>query len=157
MGCAYGSWHSINSTNSSAKGASTRSASEKSTKHTNRLLQHQHDVHQHEKKKTKYKKYQARITALSYLIKTNIKEYFVSAHKNSSTRFCLVNPIALIDYIQTNYEPSLPKNTIERDCIGCKRYPTTPIAVLFTCIEDCKLFAKAGEEPFTNKKILCSV
>ena len=34
--------------------------------------------------------------------------------------------------------------------------PTTPIAVLFTCIEDCKIFAKSGEETFTEKNILCS-
>ena len=33
-----------------AKGASTISALEKYTEHTNRLLQHQHDVCQHEKK-----------------------------------------------------------------------------------------------------------
>ena len=33
-------------------------------------------------------------------------------------------------------------------------YLTTPIAVLFTCIEDCKLFSKAVEEPFTENYIL---
>ena len=37
----------------SVKGASTRAASEKSTEHMNRLLQHQPDVRQHEKEKTK--------------------------------------------------------------------------------------------------------
>ena len=34
--------------------------------------------------------------------------------------------------------------------------PTTPIAVLFTHIEYCKLFSEDGEEPFTEKNILCS-
>ena len=58
----------------SAKGASTRSASEKSTEHTNRLLQHQHDVLQHERKKTKYEKYQAGLTALRNLITSNTDE-----------------------------------------------------------------------------------
>ena len=58
----------------SAKGASPISASEISTEHTSRLLQHQHDVRQHEKKKTKYKKYQAGLMALRNLITSNIKE-----------------------------------------------------------------------------------
>ena len=33
---------------------------------------------------------------------------------------------------------------------------TTPIVVIFTRIEDCKLFYKAGEEPFVEKNILQS-
>ena len=34
--------------------------------------------------------------------------------------------------------------------------PTTPIAVIFTHIEGCTLFAESGKEPFTKKNILCS-
>ena len=87
----------------SAKGASTRSASEKSTEHMNRLLQHQPNVRQHEKEKTKYEKYQAGLTVLRNLITTNIEESVVSAHNNSITGFCLVGTIVLMDYTQTNY------------------------------------------------------
>ena len=109
MGRGYRSCNIISSTNGSTKVASKIWASEKYTKHTNRLLQHQHDLRQHDKKKTKYEKYQAEVTALRNLITTNIEEYFVSAHKNSITRFRLVDPIALMDYIQTNYGTVLPK------------------------------------------------
>ena len=56
------------------KGASTRSSLKEYTEHTNSLLQHKHNVCQHEKKKTKYKKYQAGLTALRNLIARNIKE-----------------------------------------------------------------------------------
>ena len=48
---------------------------DKYTKHTNCLLQH--NVFQHEKKKTKYDKYQALLTALRNLIKINIFEPFL--------------------------------------------------------------------------------
>ena len=57
----------------SAEGASTRSVSEKSTEHTNCPLQHQYDVRQHDKKKTKYKKYQAGLTEIHNLITINTK------------------------------------------------------------------------------------
>ena len=83
----------------SAKGASTRSASEKSTEHMNRLLQHQPNVRQHEKEKTKYEKYQAGLMALRNLITTNIKESFVPANNNSITGFCIVDPTILMGYI----------------------------------------------------------
>ena len=86
----------------SAKGASTISASEKSTEHMNRLLQHQPDVRQHEKEKTKKEKYQAGLMALPNLITTNIEESFVSAHNSSITGFCLVGPILPMDYILIN-------------------------------------------------------
>ena len=92
-----------------AEGASTRSALEKYNKHTDFLLQHQHNVFQHKKKKTKYKKYQAGLTALRNLITSNIKESFVLAHNNIITGFCLVDPIVLMDYIRTNYGTVLPK------------------------------------------------
>ena len=92
-----------------AKGESTRSASEESTKHTNCLLKNQHDVRQKKNKKMKYEKYQAGLTALRNLITTNIEESFVSAHKNSITGFCLVDTNVLMDYIQTNYGTVLPK------------------------------------------------
>ena len=62
MGRAYGSWHSTSSANDLRQGR----------KHMNCLLQNQHNVCQHEKKKTKYEKYQAGLTALRNLIKTNI-------------------------------------------------------------------------------------
>ena len=99
----------------SAKGALTRPASEKYAEHMNRLLQHQPDVRQHEKEKTKYDKYQAGLTALCNLITTNIEEFFVSAHNNIITGFRLVGPIVLMDYIQTNYWTVLPKKLQENE------------------------------------------
>ena len=61
----------------SDEGKTTRSSSDKSTKHTNRPLKHQQDVRQHEKKKTKYEKYQAGLTLLRNLITSNIEESYV--------------------------------------------------------------------------------
>ena len=123
----------------------------------NCLLEHQHNVRQHEKKKTKYKKYEAGLTALRNLITSNNQESFVSAHKNRITGFCLFDTIILMDYIQTNYGIVHPKQ-IQHNWIALNAQwdPTTLIAVLFTRIEDCKIFAKAGEDPLTEKKILCS-
>ena len=68
----------------SAEGAPTISELKKFAKHTNCLLQHQHDVCQQKKKKTKYKKYQAGLMTLRNLIKTNNEEFSISAHNNNS-------------------------------------------------------------------------
>ena len=99
----------------SDKGASTISASEESTEHTNRLLQHQHDVRQHEKKKPKYKKYQAGLTAIRNLITSNTEESFVSKNNNRITGFRIVDPFVLMDYTRTNYGSVLPKQLQEND------------------------------------------
>ena len=58
-----------------------------------------------------------------------------------------------MEYIRTNYGTVLPKQLQENDiALDAQWDQTTPITVLFTRIEDCKLFAEAGEEPFTDKK-----
>ena len=75
----------------------------------NRLLQHQHDVIQNEKDKTKYKKYRAGLAALRNLITTKIVESFVSEHNNSITGFFLDNTIFRMAYIRTNYVTVIPK------------------------------------------------
>ena len=139
----------------SSEGASTRSASKKSTEHTNLLLQHQHDVRQQDKKKTKYEKYQAGLTALCNPITRNIKEYFVSAHNNIITGFHLVNTIVLMEYIQTNYRTDLMKKLQENDTILDAQWdPTTLIAVLFTRIEDCKIFFQNCRRAIQQENIL---
>ena len=62
-----------------------------------------------------------------------------------------------MDYILTNYgnvpQKQIQDNEIELDS---QWDLITPIAVLFTHIEDCKLFAKAGEYPFTGENIIFS-
>ena len=111
----------------------------------NFLLQHQHDVCQHKKKKTKYKKYQAGLTALRNLITSNIKESFVLAHNNRITEFRLFDPIFLMENIQTNYVTVLLKQLQENGIVFDEQwYPTNPITLIFTRIEYFKLFAKAG-------------
>ena len=106
----------------------------------NHLLQYQHNVRQHDKKKTKYEKHQSGLTALCNLITRNNKESFVSEHNNGITGFHLSNTIFLMDYIQTNYRTVLPKQLQENEiALDAQWDPTTPIAVLFTHIEDCKL------------------
>ena len=58
-------------------------------------------------------------------------------------------------YIRTNYGTVLPEKLQDNEISLYAQWDlTTPVAVLFTRIEDCKLFAKAGEEPFTEKNIL---
>ena len=90
--------------------------------------------------------------ALRNLITTNIKESFVPANKNSITGFCIVGHIALMDYIRTNYGTVTPKKLQDNEiALDAQCDPTTPIAVLFTPIEDCKLFNESGEEPLTEK------
>ena len=128
---------------------------DKSTEHTNFLLQHQHNVRQRDKKKTKYEKYQAGITALRNLITSNIEESFVSEHNNSITEFHCVYHIVLVAYIRTNYGTVLLKQLQYNDIVLDAQWdPTTPIVVLFTHIEDWKLFAKTEEDSFTEKNIL---
>ena len=62
-----------------------------------------------------------------------------------------------MDYIWTNYGTVLLKQLQDNDItLDSKWYLTTPITLLFTRIEDDKLFSKAGEEPFTEENILCS-
>ena len=95
--------------------------------------------------------------AIRILITSKTKESFVSEHNTSITGFRLVNPIILIEYIQTNYRTVLPKQLHYNEiALDAKWYPTTPIVDLFTRIEGCKLFFKAGEETFTEKNILIS-
>ena len=62
-----------------------------------------------------------------------------------------------MDYIQTNYGTVLPKQLQDNEiALDAQWDPTTPIAVLFTRIEDFKLLSKAGEDPFTDKYIFRS-
>ena len=62
-----------------------------------------------------------------------------------------------MEYIRTNYGTVLPKQLQENDiALDAQWDLTTPITVLLTSIEYCKLFAKSVEEPFTEKNILCS-
>ena len=125
----------------------------KSTEHMNSLLQHQHDVRQHDKKKTKYEKYQVGLMALCNLITSNIEEYFVLAHTNSITWFSLVDPIFLMFFIWTNYGTVLLKQLQDNYIsLDAQWDLNTTITVLFNHIEDCKLFAKYGEEPLIEKK-----
>ena len=93
--------------------ASTRSASEKSTKPTNFLLQHHHDVLQHEKEKNKYKKYQSGLTALHNLIKITSRN--ILYHNTTTVSLYLVLLILL--YVWTTYEPTMelsPPNNYKR-------------------------------------------
>ena len=141
----------------SNEGASTRSSPEKYNEHVNCLLQHQHDAHQHGKKKMKYKKYKVGLTVISNLITTKIEESFVSAHNNSTTGFCLVDLIFLMEFIGTNYGTVFPKKLQENEiALDAQWDPNTTIVVLFNLIEDCKLFSKSVEEPLTERNILCS-
>ena len=83
---------------------------------------------------------------LRNLITRNIEEYFVSAHKNIITGFRLVGPMLLMDYIQSNHGTVLTKQLQDNEIsLGAQWDPNTPIAVLFTRIEDYRLFAKAGK------------
>ena len=103
----------------------------------NRLLQQQHNIRQHDKKKTKYEKYQAGLTELRNLITSNTGESFVLEHNNRITGFRLVDPIVLMDYIRTNYGTVPPKKLQENEiALDAQWDPTTPIAVIFTRIED---------------------
>ena len=62
-----------------------------------------------------------------------------------------------MDYIRTNYVTVPPKQLQENEiALNAQWDPTTPVVLLFTRIEDCKLFSKYVEDPCTDKKILCS-
>ena len=62
-----------------------------------------------------------------------------------------------MEYTQTNYGTVSPKQIQENKIELDEQWdPTTPIAVLFTRIEDFKLFSEDGEGPFNKKNILCS-
>ena len=62
-----------------------------------------------------------------------------------------------MDYIWTNYVTFLPKQLQENEiALDAQWYPTTTIAVIFTHIEDGKLFSKYEEDTLTEKNILCS-
>ena len=61
-------------------------------------------------------------------------------------------------YIQTDYVTVLPIKLQDNGiALDAQWDPTTPIVVLFACIEDCKLFSEAVEDLFTKKNILHSV
>ena len=108
------------------------------------------------RRKTKYGKYQEGLMEIRNLITRNIEESFVLEHNNSISGFSLVNPIVFMDYIQTNYVTVLPKQLQGNITLDVQWEPTIPISVLFTCIEDYKLFTEYGEELFTDKNILRS-
>ena len=94
-----------------------------------------------------YEKYQAGLTALCNVMTSNIYKYFVSLHNNSITGFCLVDPIVLTNYTRTNYVTVLSKKLQENEMVLDAQWDrTTPLTVLFTRIEDCKLFSEDGEE-----------
>ena len=62
-----------------------------------------------------------------------------------------------MDYIQTNYGTVLPKQLHENKiALDAHWDPTTPIASIFTHIEDWKIFSEAKEEPLNEKNTIFS-
>ena len=114
MGCSYGSWHRTSSTNGLRQGCINKIIIWKSTEHMNRILKHQHDVRQHEKEK---KSTRNTSMVLCNLITTNIEKSFVSEQNNIITGFYIVNNIALMDYIWTNYGTVPPKQLQENEIV----------------------------------------
>jgi hypothetical protein len=143
--------------------ASTRSATEDAaaaaasaaTTETNRILQFQQATRDHEKLINTWTHYQGAITALRNLIINNIDEDYIAKHNNALTGFRLVTPAELLNHIKVNYGEVEPRQLKDNEiALDAPWDPSTPIVTLYKRIEDCKLFAEAGEEPLPDKKIL---
>ena len=142
------------STRSATEDAAAAAASAAATE-TNRILQFQQSTRDHDKRINTWTHYQGAITALRNLIINNIDEDYVAEHNNALTGFRLVTPATLLHHIKVNYGEVEPKQLQQNEiALDAPWDPSTPIATLYKRIEDCKLFAEAGDEPLPDKKIL---
>ena len=122
---------------------------------TNRILQFQQATRDHEKVINTWTHYQGALTALRNLIINNIDEDYIAEHNNTLTGFRLVSPAILLDHIKVNYGDVEPMQLKENEAaLDAPWDASTPIVTLYKRIEDCKLFAEAGDEPLSDKKIL---
>ena len=130
-------------------------AATNTTNETNRILQFQQATRDHEKTTNTWTYYQGATTALRNLIINNIDEDYIAEHNNTLTGFKLVTPTTLLNHIKDNYGAVEPKQLQENEAtLDTPWDPSTPIATLYKRIEDCKLFAEAGDEPLSDKKVL---
>ena len=141
----------------------TRSATEDATaaaaaaaaNETNRILQFQQATRDHDKLINTWTHYQGALTALRNLIINNIDEDYIAEHNNMLTGFRLVTPATLLNHIKANYGDVEPLQLKENEAtLDAPWDATTPIVTLYKRIEDCKLFAEAGDEPLSDKKLL---
>jgi hypothetical protein len=122
---------------------------------TNRILTFQQEMRNHEKEVNTWTIHQAALTALRNLIINNIDEEYIAEHCNALTGFRLVTPATLLDHIKDNYGDVEPMQLKENEkTLEAPWDPSTPVATLYKRIEDCKLFAEAGDEPIPDKKVL---
>ena len=142
------------STRSATEDAAAAAASAAATE-TNRILQFQQSTRDHDKRINTWTHYQGAITALRNLIINNIDEDYIAEHNNALTGFRLVTPATLLNHIKVNYGEVEPRQLKENEqALDAPWDPATPIATLYKRIEDCKLFAEAGDEALPDKKIL---
>ena len=124
---------------------------------TNRILQFQQATRDHEKVLNTWTYYQSALTALRNLIVNNIDEDYIAEHNNALTGFRLVTPATLLNHIKINYGEVEPRQLRENEiALEAPWDASTPIVTLYKRIEDCKLFAEAGDEALSDKKILRS-
>ena len=146
-----------------ATATSTRSATEDATaaaaaaaaNETNRILQFQQATRDHDKTINAWTHYQGALTALRNLIINNIDDDYIAEHNNTLTGFRLVTPATLLNHIKANYGDVEPLQLKENEAtLDAPWDAATPIVTLYKRIEDCKLFAEAGDEPLSDKKLL---
>ena len=133
----------------------TATAAAAAATETNGILQFQQATRDHEKLSNTWTHYQGALTALRNLIINNIDEEYIAEHNNTLTGFRLVSPATLLDHIKINHGDVEPRQLKENElALDAPWDASTPIVTLYKRIEDCKLFAEAGDEPLSDKKIL---
>ena len=141
-------------TRSATKDA-TAAAAAAAANETNRILQFQQATRDHDKIINAWTHYQGALTALHNLIIDNIDDDYIAEHNNTLTGFCLVMPATLLNHIKANYGDVEPLQLKENEAtLDAPWDAATPIVTLYKRIEDCKLFAEAGDEPLSDKKLL---
>jgi hypothetical protein len=130
-------------------------AAENQTAVTNSLLEHQTLTKQHERNKEIWVAHKAAQTALRNLITDNIDEMYIASFNDDITGFTRARPKQLLDSIKERYA-TVTENDLDANEARL-RAPwdyATSIESLFNRTEDCKLYAEAGAEPISEKRLI---
>ena len=119
------------------------------------LLQHQTALKLHETAKHDWTLFKAATTALRNLIIQHIDDEYIASLDHSITGFTLVSPLTLITYIRTNYGMVDETDLKNNDTALSQPWDhTTPIQQLYNRMEECQLYAEAGDEPISDKRLM---
>ena len=118
-------------------------------------MTHQESHHLWEDTKRKYKQFRAAQAALCTLITNNVDSQFINCLANPTTKYLLIDPMTILTHLKNNYGEVSQEDLYENEALMNSPWDhTTPVKTLFARIKECQEYAKAGDEPINDRKII---